>query len=81
VTNLGSTGAHELVDALLAAIRTLHHFVGAENQTFKFLAALLAHVLENGHDKSPLRTGGASGLITMRAKNKERSLALRLILL
>jgi radical SAM superfamily enzyme with C-terminal helix-hairpin-helix motif len=68
VTNLGGTSAHELVDALLAALRTLHHLVGAKNQTFKFFAALLANILENGHCQSPLRMAGANQQITLRQK-------------
>jgi hypothetical protein len=81
VPHLGGTGAHELIDALLAALRALHHFVGAKNQTFKFFAALLANILENGHCQSPLRTAGANQQITLRAKIKSGYLALRLLLI
>jgi hypothetical protein len=81
VTNLGGTSAHELVDALLAALRTLHHLVGAKNQTFKFFAALLANILENGHLQFSFKDGRVQPTDHLEAKIKSGYLALRLLLL
>jgi hypothetical protein len=50
--HLGSTTAHQLVDALLAALRTLDDLVAPKDQALKFLIALLTIKLKNGHTHS-----------------------------
>jgi hypothetical protein len=52
MTHLGGTTAHQLVDALFAAIRALDHLVGPEDQAFKCLIALLTMKLKNWHGHS-----------------------------
>jgi hypothetical protein len=70
--HLGGTGAHQLVDALLAAFRTLHHLVAPKDQAFKFLIALLTMKLKNWHTNSLMGNRVVTSPRQREDKNKER---------
>jgi hypothetical protein len=49
IAHFGGTSTHQLVDALLTALRTLNHLVAPKDQAFKLLAAILTKKLKNWH--------------------------------
>jgi hypothetical protein len=73
IPHFGGTTAHQLVDALLAAIRALDFLVGLEDQAFKCLIALLTMKLKNWHFHSLMGNCRLYFRLSMKTKIKSGS--------
>jgi hypothetical protein len=71
--HFGGTAAHQLVDALFAAIWATDPLIGPEDQAFKCLIALLTMKLKNWHGYSLNGEPPVTSSTQPGDKNKERS--------